>query len=108
MTKRLIKGAAAWALADKLLGEVLGDRAEIGLAKAMGNLDRAARDVARSSASVRASGAVHDADFIVACLDGKAGADAVSRLLRQRGFRKAGMTGSALTYDRQPLYRKDG
>ena len=94
MTKRLIKTGPHWALAEQLLGEWLGDRDEVGLGDAMSGLDRAATDVARSSASVRAPGALEAAEFIFGCVGGKAGADAVSRLLRARGFRKAGMMGS--------------
>lgn len=104
MTKRLIKGGVAWALADRLLGEWLGDRAEVGLCEAMGGLNRAAVLRCVKPAS---NAEFDDLDFIAECMNGGAGGDAMSRLLRARSFRKAGMKGSALTYDRQPVYRKE-
>lgn len=102
MTKRLIKNSPYWTRADELLGQVLGVRTEIGLSQAWGALDLLATSLVISNGEDVA----HREAFLVKVLAGAAAADAVSRLLRARGFRKVGTIGSAVTYDRQPLYRK--
>lgn len=101
MIKRIVRNGPAWPLAHDLLGDWLGERKEVGLGEARSGLAKAAEVVDAARA-----GGFPTARFILDCVNGAAGADALSRLLRARGFRKAGMTGSALTYDRQPLYRR--
>lgn len=103
MTKRLIKNSPYWQRAERLLADLLGDRTEIGLNEAWAALDGLVKKIVSGVGGDVAK----EESFIEQVLAGPAAADAVSRLLRARGFRKAGTMGSALTYDRQPLYRRE-
>jgi hypothetical protein len=104
MSFRLIKNSAHWPLAHRAMGETIGARVEIGLCQAWAELEQNVPAVAFNVIGTPA--ALASADFVCQVLKGNCAREAVSRLLRAHGFRKAGFTGSSLTYDRQPLYRK--
>ncbi|MEA3053515.1 MAG: hypothetical protein QOG72_2418 [Sphingomonadales bacterium] len=107
MTRRIVKNGRYWALADQMLGEWLGERDETGLIQAVAAVDKAASElVGHSGVDDGDDELFEKAEFVRQCMSGRAAGDSISRLLRARGFHKAGVTGSALTYDRQPLYRK--